>query len=138
MKSTWLTSIGAAALALALAGPATAQDRFSEWDANKDGSVSSDEYNAGVEKVGVFKRYDANSDNMLDDSEFMAAKMNSARYGDMSAFDTNSDKMIDSGEFSSRLYAASRTSGADTTGSTAEGAGLTIEEFGTTQDIFDE
>jgi len=132
MKSALLSSIGAAALALALAGPAAAQaDRFAEFDADKNGTVSEAEYNAGVEKVGVFKRLDTNGDDVIDESEFSSAKLDAARYGDLSAFDANTDKRIDVGEFGTRLYRASQ-------GTAGQGEGLTQEQFSTTADIYDD
>jgi len=136
MRTALLSSIGAAALALALAGPASAQsNRFTEFDTDKNGTISQSEYNAGVQKAGVIKRYDTNGDGMIDATEFTAAKLDAARYGDMSAFDANTDKMIDADEFGNRLFSASRGANAGTIG---EGEGLTQEQFSTTEDIYDE
>lgn len=53
-----LASIAAGALALGVASaPALAADRFSEWDTDKSGSISSEEFRAGMQEGKIYESW---------------------------------------------------------------------------------
>jgi hypothetical protein len=63
-----LTLISAAA-ALLTATPALAQD-MAEWDADSDGVINQEEFNAGWGDVGSYGEWDADGDGSLTEEEF--------------------------------------------------------------------
>ena len=64
--------LGAGALAaLLLATPALA-DFHEEWDADADGLLSGEEFDAGFGEAGVYDEWDADDDDLLSEDEFNA------------------------------------------------------------------
>jgi hypothetical protein len=93
MKSKYLESLGAAALAFPLfaAAPAMAQEAFGDWDGNGNGVIDSNEFATGFGDNGVYDGWDANSDGSLSEDEF-----NDGVFG---AYDRNDNDTLEEPEF---------------------------------------
>ncbi|GGK54707.1 hypothetical protein [Salinarimonas ramus] len=114
MTMNWLkTTASAAALVLAVAaGPAIAQEAFSDWDADASGSISETEWNTGWSDAGVYDAWDANDDNAISEDEWTAGvgeneelwneRFGETAYGD---WDADDDGALTEEEFGSGVYA---------------------------------
>ena len=66
-----VTMLTAVALAFGLAAaPAMAEEDWGAWDANEDGVIDNEEFDAGFGESGVFGNWDADGDGMLSEDEF--------------------------------------------------------------------
>ncbi|MCB8835833.1 hypothetical protein [Aurantimonas sp. VKM B-3413] len=93
------TLAGASAILLSLAAvPAVAQDNATpkmndvkSWDADANGSVSQDEFNAGFDQNGAYKAWDKDGDGALSQEEFDT--------GVFGAYDRDNSGTIEEPEF---------------------------------------
>ncbi|MGJ3265009.1 MAG: hypothetical protein ACFE0R_17420 [Salinarimonas sp.] len=80
MTRNWLTTTAAASLALALmAGPAAAQ-AYGDWDANSDAMIDQTEWNTGWANQGLTGSIDADGDGSITRTEFEEAIGDEARF----------------------------------------------------------
>ena len=112
----------AAAAVMLAAGPAAA-DLFGEWDADRSGAVSVEEFGQGAVESGVYNEWDADGDGLLADEELNAGLGDAVIYDDASSrvWDLNDDGRLDRDEFREGYH---RTYDAD------HDAELDEEEFG--------
>ena len=119
-----LGSLAALCLSAALIAPAMAQE-FGAWDANGDGVIGEEEWDAGFGGTSVFSDWDANGDGGIDEAEFAtgvgAGGFDAAAFGGFSAWDANRDKRLDRAEFSRGVFGVYDRDGV---------AGLSEAEFG--------
>ena len=96
MKRTLIALVGSTALI----GAAQADMfDFNAYDADRDGSLTSAEYRAGLQRDGYFARFDANRDGRIEANE----------YGDQAVFadyDRNADGFLDEDEYYGGLTAS--------------------------------
>ena len=76
--------------AILAAGPAAAQV-IEDWDSNGDGTLSQEEWNAGLSERGVFSEWDADGDGSLTSGEFAG--------GIFGRFDEDGDGTLTSAEW---------------------------------------
>lgn len=112
MFKDWLkTTTAAASFAVMLAaGPALAQDAFTDWDADTSGTIERSEWDTRWNDAGVYGNLDANDDDLLDETELYDG------IGDRTAFDerfgetafdewdADDDNMLSSDEFNEGVY----------------------------------
>jgi hypothetical protein len=66
---------------------------FQDWDDDRSGSLSEDEFTTGVEQAGTFERYDANDSGWFEETEFYEATH--------AGWDDDGDGVVGSDEWSS-------------------------------------
>lgn len=130
MTMHWLkTAASAAALVLAVAaGPALAQEAFSDWDADSSGAIDQNEWNTRWSEAGVYDSWDANDDDALSEEEWTAGigdneEAFDERFGETAYddWDLDDDGALTGDEFSEGVFA----------GYDADGSGAIEEpEFG--------
>ncbi|MDY8110808.1 hypothetical protein U0C82_16835 [Fulvimarina sp. 2208YS6-2-32] len=73
MTNRITTFISAAAFNLAIgSGAAFAQEAYSDWDTDGTAGINQEEFNTGFGEGGVYDSWDANSDGSLTEDEFNA------------------------------------------------------------------
>jgi Ca2+-binding EF-hand superfamily protein len=83
------------------------ENEFGVWDADDDGVISEDEFQAGIEKEGIWTDWDANQDKKLDEEEFTVSAENVGMTDlDFNAFDADDDGSVDGEEFQDGLFGA--------------------------------
>ena len=134
MTRIWLGRLAAACLSAAslLPAGAFAQQSFGAWDANADGLVDEEEWNAGFGENSLFGDWDADADGGIDEAEFAtgvgAGGFDAAAFGDFAAWDASGDKRLDRTEFNRGVFGFYDRD---------DVAGLSEAEFGDSEDLFD-
>ena len=72
-------------------GAAQASPDYAEWDTNKDGKISYQEWEAGNDKMDVYASWDTDGDGVLSRSEY--------NRGSWKGYDANQDDHMDDKEF---------------------------------------
>lgn len=88
------------AVVLGLASTPAMAATFSSLDENSDSQISKDEFYGSVADAGIYSDWDADSDGLINESEFDAFDYD----WDYTAWDVNEDGYIDSGEFYDTYY----------------------------------
>ena len=93
MTKTMTNLLGMSALIMGFAtAPALAQDNgVLDWDADTDGSVTSEEFNEGFGNIGAYNAWDNDGDGSLTEDEFNA--------GIYSSYDADENGVIEEPEF---------------------------------------
>lgn len=87
--------------ALLFAGSAMASEDGIPWDADRNGTISAEEYMAGEKRDMVYEAWDTNSDGALSPEEFAVGKWK--------MFDENRDNAWDRNETRTWMDAAERS-----------------------------
>ena len=99
-------AFGIAVTASFLSAASFAAGEFSEWDADGDGSITMQEWDAGLEEDGLFDNWDSDSDGLLSQDEFnegFEATDSDVTY-DYDSWDSDGDGLLSSDETSAGLY----------------------------------
>lgn len=87
-----LRIVGAFVLAVPLAIASVVHaDEWNEWDSDRSGDLSLDEWDAGFNEEGVYEEWDADRDGMLDGDEYSQGIFN--------RYDRNQDGIWDEEEY---------------------------------------
>lgn len=98
--------VGAAALGSGPAAAAGPGDAFSDWDTDGDGSLSREEFRAGMGAWGVYDLWDTDRDGLLSDEEYRAEPPAHFSAAQAEAWDDAGEAGLDEESFQRRWYDA--------------------------------
>ena len=114
MTKDWLKTTAAAGLAFSLlAAPAIAQEAWSDWNVNSDTGIDANEFNTGFDGAGIYDKWDANDDGNVSQDEWNAAIGDNStafneRFGETAwdDWDADDNDMLTNEEFQTGAFGA--------------------------------